>query len=195
MIFGRTSRGRSAASPDMTSGQPDRYRSIIDAHIVLRRSGMILLGRRAGDVYASGQYGLPSGHLEQGESILDAVVRETEEEIGIVLEPAALRLALVMHHRNPGGHARVGFFFEPGHWAGEPVNREPAKCSGLLWADPDSLPAQTVPYVAAAIARIQEGAIFALNGWDSPVSQATEHIPPPGADTGQPPRTPQSHVD
>jgi 8-oxo-dGTP pyrophosphatase MutT (NUDIX family) len=88
----------------------DRYRSIIDAHILLRRAGEILLAHRAGDVYASGQYGLPSGHLEQGESILDAVIRETEEEVGIVLEPAALRMVLVMHQRNPGGHARIGFF-------------------------------------------------------------------------------------
>ncbi|HUY46683.1 MAG TPA: NUDIX domain-containing protein [Streptosporangiaceae bacterium] len=151
----------------------DRYRSIIDAHILLRRAGEILLAQRAGDVYASGQYGLPSGHLEQGESILDAVIRETEEEVGIVLEPAALRMVLVMHQRNPGGHARIGFFFEPLRWDGEPVNREPAKCSGLLWADPDNLPAQTVPYTAAAISRIQEGATFALNGWDQPASYRT----------------------
>ena len=81
------------------------------------------------------------------------------------LEPAALRMVLVMHQRNPGGHARIGFFFEPLRWDGEPANREPAKCSGLLWADPDNLPAQTVPYTAAAISRIQQGTTFALNGW------------------------------
>lgn len=143
----------------------DRYRSIIDAHIVLRRSGKILLTRRTGDVYASGQYCLPSGHLEQDESVLDAIVRETKEEVGVVLEPAALRMALVMHQRNPDGHARIGFFFEPERWDGEPANCEPAKCSGLLWADPGDLPARTVPYTAAAIARIQEGTPFALNGW------------------------------
>jgi len=160
----------------------DRYRSIIDAHIILRRSGRILLTRRAGEVYASGQYCLPSGHLEQGESVLGAIVRETQEEVGITVQPAALRMALVMHQRNPDGHARIGFFFEPERWDGEPVNREPAKCSGLLWADPGNLPVKTVPYIAAAIARIQEGTIFALNGWDRPVPLGTEPVGPAGAD-------------
>ena len=34
---------------------PDRFTSIIDVHVILRRAGRILLLRRAGDVYASGQ--------------------------------------------------------------------------------------------------------------------------------------------
>ena len=34
---------------------PDRFTSIIDVHVILRRAGRILLLRRAGNVYASGQ--------------------------------------------------------------------------------------------------------------------------------------------
>ena len=34
---------------------PDRFTSIIDVHVILRRAGKILLLRRAGNVYASGQ--------------------------------------------------------------------------------------------------------------------------------------------
>jgi len=33
----------------------DRHMSIVDAHVILRRDGKILLLRRVGDVYASGQ--------------------------------------------------------------------------------------------------------------------------------------------
>ena len=44
---------------------PDRFTSIIDVHVILRRTGKILLLRRAGNVYASGQLCLPSGHLEK----------------------------------------------------------------------------------------------------------------------------------
>jgi ADP-ribose pyrophosphatase YjhB (NUDIX family) len=55
----------------------------------------------------------PSGHLEQGESIVAASVRETREETGIALDPEALRLAVSVHQRNPGGDARIGFAFEP----------------------------------------------------------------------------------
>jgi 8-oxo-dGTP diphosphatase len=145
---------------------PDRFTSIIDVHVILRRAGKILLLRRAGNVYASGQLCLPSGHLDEGEHILEACIRETKEETGIALDPATLRLALSIHQRNPGStHTRIGFAFEPGRWDGEPVIGEPAKCSQLVWTDPRSLPSDTVEYTAAIIGAIQRGATFALNGW------------------------------
>ena len=144
---------------------PERFTSIIDVHIILRRHSKILLLRRAGNVYASGLLCLPSGHLEQGESVLDAAIRETKEETGIVLDPAVLPLALSIHQRNPGGHTRIGFAFEPSRWQGEPANCEPAKCSELVWASPDTLPVATVAYTAAILRAVGRGDTFALNGW------------------------------
>jgi 8-oxo-dGTP pyrophosphatase MutT (NUDIX family) len=144
---------------------PERFTSIVDVHIILRRHGKILLLRRAGHVYASGLFCLPSGHLERGESVLDAAVRETKEETGIVLDPPALLLALSIHQRNPGGHTRIGFVFEPSQWHGEPANREPAKCSELVWASPDALPADTVAYTVAILRAVGRGDTFTLNGW------------------------------
>jgi 8-oxo-dGTP pyrophosphatase MutT (NUDIX family) len=113
-----------------------RYASVVDVHVILRRAGKVLLLRRAGNVYATGQLCLPSGHLEQGESIVAAAVRETREETGIALGPEALRLAVSVHQRSPGGHARIGFAFEPGTWSGEPANTEPHKHSELVWPTP-----------------------------------------------------------
>jgi 8-oxo-dGTP diphosphatase len=105
-------------------------------------------------------------HLEEGENILQAAIRETKEETGITLDPATLRLALSIHQRGPGtSHTRIGFAFEPRHRDGEPVIGEPARCSQLVWADPASPPSGTVPYTAAIIGAIQNGATFALNGW------------------------------
>ena len=108
----------------------------------------------------------PSGHLEEGENILDAGIRETKEETGITLDPDTLRLVLSIHQRNPAStHTRIGFAFEPDHWDGQPVIGEPVKCSQLLWANPGNLPPDTVEYTAAIIRAVQHGATFALNGW------------------------------
>jgi 8-oxo-dGTP pyrophosphatase MutT (NUDIX family) len=143
-----------------------RYASIVDVHVILRRGGKVLLLRRAGDTYASGQLCLPSGHMEQGESIMHAGVRETFEETGITLDPAALRHVLSIHQRNPGtGHARIGFAFEPHSWDGEHVNAEPHKHSALVWADPARLPPDVVGCAAAVITAVERGLTFTLNGW------------------------------
>jgi 8-oxo-dGTP diphosphatase len=71
----------------------------------------------------------------------------------------------VMHHRNPEGQSRVGFFFQPARWEGEPVNCEPHKCSELLWCPIDALPTDTVAYPAAALRSICKGEPFSVHGW------------------------------
>ena len=144
---------------------PGRFASVVDVHVILRRSGRVLLLRRTGNVYATGRL-CPRGHLEEGESIVQAAVRETHEETGIVLDPATLQNVLSIHQRNPGSaHARIGFAFEPGVWAGEPVNAEPHKHSGLIWADPTCLPEDTAEYTAAVLGAAGRGLTFTLNGW------------------------------
>jgi 8-oxo-dGTP pyrophosphatase MutT (NUDIX family) len=144
----------------------DRYGSVVDLYVLLRRpDGMILLLERSGTGYADGQLCPPSGHLEEGESVVQGVIREAREETGVLIEPGDLAFSHVIHHRNPLGQARIGFFFSTTRWQGEPVNREPHKCAGLCWADPGCPPANTVPYTAAALAAITREAAFSLDGW------------------------------
>lgn len=152
----------------------DSYRSVVDVYVLLRRpNGRVLLLERANTGYADGQLCPPSGHLERGESVLDGAVREVKEEVGVLVAPADLTFCYVVHHRGPGeAEGRVGFFFATTRWQGEPTNMEPHKCAGLLWADPARPPAHTVPYTAAALAQIEAGVPFALDGWDAqPVSE------------------------
>jgi len=78
-----------------------RHRSIVDVHLILRRAGRILLLRRANTGYGDGRLHLPSGHLERDESVVAGVIREAREEVGVVVEPAALRCVHVMHRADP----------------------------------------------------------------------------------------------
>ncbi len=85
-------------------------------------------------------------------------IRETAEETGIEFRRDQVRCAAVVHHRSPGGQARIGWFFaaEAG-WAGEPANREPARHAGLAWADPAAPPADLVAYTWAGLAAWRAG--------------------------------------
>jgi 8-oxo-dGTP diphosphatase len=151
------------------------YRTVVDVMLLLTRihpasGSQVLLMRRHRTGYADDLLCAPSGKLEDGEHVLDAVIRETREEVGLTLHHEDLQAACVLHHRNPHGEARVGFFFHTKHDParhGHPINAEPDKCSQLLWAPIACLPADTVPYIAAGITLWQQGQPTGLHGWDT----------------------------
>ncbi|HEX4817070.1 MAG TPA: NUDIX domain-containing protein [Nonomuraea sp.] len=142
-----------------------RYRTIVDAMLILVRDGQVLLARRQGTGYADGCWNLPSGHLEEGETIAQAVVREACEEIAIDLHPDRLRFVHLCHFRNPEGEARIGAFFEATEWRGEPSNAEPHKCAQIAWFALDRLPPGTHPYTAAGVRAYVHGSPYANVGW------------------------------
>jgi 8-oxo-dGTP diphosphatase len=142
-----------------------RHMSIVDVHVILRRDGRILLGRRANTGFGDGMLHLPSGHLEAGESVTIAAIREAAEEVGIAIDPADLRFAHVMHRAPDGGPDRVGFFFVVDRWTGEPVNNEPDRCSELIWVDPAALPSDVIAYPAAGIRAALAESAYSEFGW------------------------------
>ncbi|WP_418955465.1 NUDIX hydrolase [Streptomyces tritici] len=146
-----------------------RHTEPLDVHLIALRTGEagrpeVLLSRRAGPVYASGLWHLPSGHLDgPHEDVVTALVRETHEETGLVVDPAAVRAAVTVHHRAPSGAARVGFFFEVRRWTGSPRVMEPAVCDAMDWFPLDRLPAPMVAYGRAGLDAHRAGARLALH--------------------------------
>lgn len=144
--------------------RPARHAEIVDVHLLLRCGNDVLLTRRSGTGYADGLLHAPSGHLEDGEDVLQAVVREAHEETGLVLDPSALRVALVMQHRSPHGRARTGWFFEARLPDGQqPVNAEPHKCSQIGWYPVEGLPDDMVAYCRAGLDAYRAGQHFVLH--------------------------------
>ncbi|MEV0339437.1 NUDIX domain-containing protein [Nocardia sp. NPDC050713] len=141
-----------------------RHKLIGDVHLVLvDEQGRYLFGRRANTGYEDGAWHLPSGHLESGESIVDALVREAGEEIGVVIATEDVRFAHVMHNSSSGG--RAAFFFMVSTWAGTPVNQEPDKCDALGWFAAAELPDRMIEYCRAALSSIAVGEPFSVYGW------------------------------
>ena len=65
------------------------------AYVILLREGgrgpEVLLQLWRGTGYMDGHWACEAaGHVEAGESVLDAAVREAHEEIGVVVDPRAL---------------------------------------------------------------------------------------------------------
>jgi len=141
------------------------YTSFVDVLLLLVRDDHVLLALREGTGYADGQWNLPSGKLNEGEDLQAAVLRETEEEIGLQLRREDVTMATSVHYRNSAGQARVGFFFHAKTWRGQPYNAEPHKCAGIEWFPLDRLPANIVPYSSAGIELFRRGETFGLQGW------------------------------
>ena len=127
------------------------------------RSGRaeVLLQLRRGTGYMDGHWACgAAGHVEAGESVLDAAVREAREEIGVVVDPRALEPLTAMHRSNDVGGAaleqRVDFFFALRRWEGEPVVREPARTGGLAWCPLAGLPEPVPPHERAVLELLRE---------------------------------------
>ena len=78
-------------------------------------------------------YALPGGHIEPGESIVDAVVREMKEETGLMIK--APRLCGIKQFPIEGGRYIV-FLFETDQFEGELVDSDEGK---MYWVKKSEL--------------------------------------------------------
>lgn len=128
----------------------NRFQLVPAAYLIMRRGNRVLLQLRQNTGYMDGFWACAvAGHVEAGESVLEAAVREAEEEVGLTLDPAALQ-SLTSLHRTDGSdqpvEQRVDWFWVCDTWDGEPVIREPTKCADLRWFPVADLPAQMPPH-------------------------------------------------
>ncbi|MFF8652587.1 phosphotransferase [Streptomyces huasconensis] len=156
-----------------------RHTEPLDVHLIALRDGPagpeVLLSRRAGDVYAAGCWHLVSGHLDgPWEDMVTALVRETREEAGVVVDPTDVRAAVTVHHRSPAGGARIGVFFEVRRWNGTPQVMEPHVCDAMDWFPLDALPEPIVAYCRAGLDAYRAGARMAVH-FQEPGDPITYH--------------------
>ena len=140
-------------------------------HLFFFRKDQILLLRRFHTGYEDGNYSVPAGHLDGGETVRMAAAREALEEIGVTIDIEDIAFASVMHRKSndtlTGTSERMDFFVHIRGWDGEPFNAEPDKCDEVRWCDIHSLPDNTIPYVKQAIHNFMNGIPFDEFGWDN----------------------------
>ena len=121
-------------------------------HIILINDNKILLQKRKGSKLWPGYYALPAGHIDEGETQYDALVREAKEELGIEINPNDIINNYVVLRRNffeiDGKilEPYIDYYFEIKKYNGVPKIIEEDKCDELIWADVNNLPEPFINY-------------------------------------------------
>ena len=140
-----------------------RSKYTVAVHLLFLQSEQILLIRRFNTGYEDGNYSVVAGHVDAGESVTQAVIREAKEEVAVTLQPEDLRIVHVMNRK--AEDERIDFFVTVSKWLGELVNNEPHKCDQLLWVTLDALPPNLIPYVRQGIDYYKAGLSYSEFGW------------------------------
>lgn len=136
-----------------------RARFPVTVHLFFLHENQILLLRRFNTGFRDGEYSVPAGHLDGGETVMQAAIREGKEEVGVDIEEKDMSFSSVMHRIED--EERVDFFVQVHRWDGEPFNAEPDKCDDVRWVDINALPANIIPYVRQALDNHLNGMKFA----------------------------------
>ncbi len=144
----------------------ERHKVTPASYLILRKGDEILLMLRQNTSYYDGWYTVPSGHVEEGESPIDAVIRETKEEIGLDLDRASIKHALTMYRVGTETGDRADYFFKVTNWQGEPINAEPMKCVEIGWFSIRSLPENLMHHVKDALECIEKHISYSELGLD-----------------------------
>jgi 8-oxo-dGTP diphosphatase len=140
-----------------------RNRYPVAVHLFIIRDQQVLLLRRFNTGYEDGNYSVVAGHVEAGETVTQAAIREAREEIGIVIDPPYLKIVHVMHRKS--NDERIDFFVVIEQWTGEITNHEPQKCDEVAWFPLHQLPVNTIPYVKNALENYSHGKLYSEFGW------------------------------
>lgn len=100
----------------------------------------ILLQERSNTGILDGYFDVScSGHLEEGETVKQALIREAKEEIGIDIKMDDLIYSSTIH-AELDSIPYLLICFNANDYEGDPVIMEEDKCSRLEWFDIEELP-------------------------------------------------------
>jgi 8-oxo-dGTP pyrophosphatase MutT (NUDIX family) len=137
-----------------------KLRAYVAVFLLLKKNDEFLLLLRQHTVCRDGgNWGLVSGHVEEGEGVIEALIRETKEEADINVNSDDLKIANIITHSKTD-RPYVNLFFTCEKYSGEIYNAEPDKCCGMQFFKETELPPNIVEVVKLAIENIRNGVFF-----------------------------------
>ncbi|MDX6278757.1 MAG: 8-oxo-dGTP diphosphatase [Nocardioidaceae bacterium] len=144
----------------------ERFQVVPAAYVLLRRGDEVLLQLRRGTGYMDEHWACAAaGHVEAGESVFEAAVREAAEELGVTIDPSDLEPLTGMHRTAGNGRPideRVDWFFACTKWQGTPALTELDKAADLRWFTLDALPEPVVPHERFVLEQVRAGTLAAV---------------------------------
>lgn len=140
-----------------------RSEACLNVYLIIIQKNAVLLSLRQNTGYYDGSYGLVSGHVEDGESAISAIMREAKEEVGIQILASQIKPIHIMHRKTD--RYNIDIFFTCS-FPGAVVNLEPHKCANLDFFDLDRLPLNIIPYIEKALKATLHKKIYSEEGWD-----------------------------
>lgn len=158
--------GPTRYAPDDHLGE--RTLLVAAAYVALMREGPggrdeVLLLLRDGTGYMDGYWAMPAGHVDPGESMHEAAVREAAEEAGVLVDAGDLTPVTVLHRFERGGppvEQRVDAFFTARRWSGVPALQEAEKAAAMGWFPVDELPEPVVPHERLVLDALARGEVL-----------------------------------
>lgn len=120
---------------------------------LFEKDGKYLFLKRGHTGACDGFYMLPGGHVDEGETVLVAAVREIKEELGVIVDEKDLEFVLVEPSKT-----FVHFFFKVKKYIGVLKNNEPEKHDNIAFLSLDI--EDILPIVRTEIEAIQKGITF-----------------------------------
>ncbi|MDV9171607.1 NUDIX domain-containing protein [Streptomyces sp. W16] len=127
----------------------------VGVQAIVRSGDCVLLGLRA-NTFGAGTWGLPGGHLEIGETLIEAACRELEEETGIRARTARI---VCVTDPDPAANHHMQVGVQISDYTGEIQVCEPHRCERWEFWPLDALPTPLFVGVVEVLRMVKVGAL------------------------------------
>lgn len=136
--------------------QEERYTTKVTVGLILTRKDEILLIKRKNTGYMDGMYAFVAGHVEKGESLKQAMIREAHEEANISLKEENLNFVCGIRDGKRNDEY-INCYFKAEEFEGEIKLVEEEKCEEIRWVKMNEIPENMIENDLRAIKNMKNG--------------------------------------
>ena len=134
----------------------ERHLTRTAVFVILEKDNKVFFLRRSNTGWADGMLTIPAGHVDKGDQVTEAAIKETKEEACVDVKAEDLEFVHVDYLRDE----YTNFYFKAKTWIGEPKLGEPDLASEAVWIDKNEIPDDVTPQLRRLFKRMEEGTYF-----------------------------------